>query len=52
MPKRRKSKTLAGQRVPVEMVLKVRKLQEMMRNKGKKVSLQDTYRMIARRLRL
>lgn len=48
---RRKSRTLTGKRIPVEMYNAAKRWQEVMFRNGKKISLQESYRMLARRLK-
>ena len=51
MTKKRKSKTLTGRRIPIELDLLATDLQRDARRLGKKLSKQDIMRQIARAYR-
>jgi len=49
MRRRTKSRTLTGQRIPIEMKLIALDIQKVWTRRGKRISLQDAYRKVARR---
>lgn len=49
---RRKSRTLTGKRIPIDIYNAAKRLQKMAAKTGKKISLQESYRKIARMVRI
>jgi len=50
--KKRKGKTLTGQRIPISIKNVALQIQTIERGRGRRKSLQDVYREMARRLKL
>lgn len=51
MGRKRKSCTVSGQRIPIELVRQAKMQVVRAYKDGKRISMQDAYRMIARRWR-